>query len=270
MKRIKLLFLNAKKRVVKLFSKKAAKNDSGEWCKLCLKVDEFMYKNRTWLIAAAFVSGLVLSFGALSESYGNARRSYVDTINALTDSINVINIDKETIVSQKSALELSIKDLRSLSAEKDSEIFRLKESIEKLKKAKTDPVIVVDTEIDSSSQIDNQGSVDCLSDTIVSFKDDILDAKLSVVADTTGVKLESLNYHVSIPLSVSVGKDRKVSVMTNKNVTVSNLTSWVDPELFVKPKRKWFSVGVQAGYGMTLNGASPYVGIGLNVNLIDF
>lgn len=35
-------------------------------------------------------------------------------------------------------------------------------------------------------------------------------------------------------------------------------------------KKKWFSVGVQAGYGYTPKGFQPYVGIGVSIDLIAF
>lgn len=35
-------------------------------------------------------------------------------------------------------------------------------------------------------------------------------------------------------------------------------------------KKKRFSIGIQAGYGMTPKGFQPYLGLGVSVNLLDF
>lgn len=59
---------------------------------------------------------------------------------------------------------------------------------------------------------------------------------------------------------------------SNSGLSVTNLEgSIIDVKAYNKlqPIKK-FSVGLQAGYGLTLRGVSPYVGVGLSMNLINF
>ena len=270
MKRINLLYLKARDKLTSLFKAKPNKDDGSTWSKVSSKIDEFVQKNKLWLIAMSFFTGIILSHLSLSGAYKESRQSYQNTISALSDSINVIRLDKDRTISQKNALELSIADLKKIQSDKDSDIHHLQQTIDKLKKANQNPVIVVETVIDNSSGIPNQGVISCDRDTIVNFLDDTLNANLNIVSDTNGIKINNLDYHITIPLSVSISKDRKVSVITNNNTTVTNLTSWIDPSLTSKPKKKWFSVGAQAGYGLTMNGPSPYIGLGVSINLLDF
>lgn len=58
----------------------------------------------------------------------------------------------------------------------------------------------------------------------------------------------------------------------NPNVTFTNINSVVIPNTDLSTtrvvKNKW-SIGIQAGYGATLQGLSPYVGIGGQYNIFS-
>lgn len=46
-------------------------------------------------------------------------------------------------------------------------------------------------------------------------------------------------------------------------------TEYITSKIIVKSKPKRFSIGVQAGYGITPKGFQPYIGIGVTYNLIN-
>lgn len=251
---------------------KFLKSKTNSWLeRIGFNVDDFVYKNKTALIAIAFFLGISLS-GLFNYSVlRNRKISYRNTVSALTDSIKVISIDKNTLAFQKAAIELEYKELSLLSETKDKNISELLKTIDKLKKAKVDPVFVttVVTETSGSITPDTVKMYPFNTDTTVVFSDEHLNAKISLVSDSAKFGLSNVDYSVSIPLSVSLSKDGKVSVVTGKNIIISSLDSWVDPALLRK-KRNRFSVGVQSGVGLTGGGFGPYLGVGVTYNLINF
>lgn len=54
------------------------------------------------------------------------------------------------------------------------------------------------------------------------------------------------------------------------SIFVFRRTEYITNTRVVKSKPKRFSVGVQAGYGMTPKGFQPYIGLGVSVNLFSF
>lgn len=52
---------------------------------------------------------------------------------------------------------------------------------------------------------------------------------------------------------------------TNKNIEISPILQYE-----IKVKKKRFGIGINAGYGITTQGLAPYIGFGLNYNLIEF
>lgn len=98
--------------------------------------------------------------------------------------------------------------------------------------------------------------------------DEILSGEISVVNVTDD------SVAVTIPISQKIYEaDDYRAYVSGYNATLdsiflttkSTVVRIRDP---VKPKR--FSVGLQAGYGMTPKGLQPYVGIGVSINLFSF
>ncbi len=86
----------------------------------------------------------------------------------------------------------------------------------------------------------------------------ISDDSVAVSIPITQTRYETEDYRAY----VSGYNARLDSIFVTSKSTVVRIR---DP---VKPKR--FSVGLQAGYGMTPKGFQPYVGIGVSVNLFSF
>lgn len=110
-------------------------------------------------------------------------------------------------------------------------------------------------------------------------EDGVATPNSSVVRDsiTDEVKVEKLgndSVSISIPITqsryetedyrayVSGYKARLDSIFITSRQTVVRIR---DPA-----KKKRFSIGIQAGYGMTPKGFQPYLGLGVSVNLFDF
>ena len=235
-------------------------------------LDDFMQKNKMFMVGVSFFLGAITSGFIYNGCSSSDRASYIKTIKSLNDTISVVRVDKNNILSQKTAIEMSLSDMKSLSAAKDSEIGRLMRTIKELKNTGANPVFVSDVNINSSSTIVKDTSIIIPYNkyTVVNFSDSILNADVSVSSDSSGIKIPKLEYSLDIPLSVSLSKDGIVSVKTNNKINVSRLESWVDPSLLNKNKKKWFTVGVQSGYGLTLHGHGPYFGVGIGVNIINF
>lgn len=236
-----------------------------------IKANEFASENKGALAVVVFIIGATFGYYMNEYRYSRIEDRNLNTISALTDTIRVIKTGVNTISSEKKALELSIKDLRALSASKDENIANLKNTIKEIKNRKPNTVLVTNIVTSTQSEIVNDSTVIPLnSDTIVNFKDDILDADVRVIHDSLGVSLPSMSYNISIPLTVSLSKDGTVAVGTKDNIRISSLDSWIDPKLLAKPRRNWFSFGIQSGYGLTLSGLGPYFGVGFGINLISF
>ncbi len=92
--------------------------------------------------------------------------------------------------------------------------------------------------------------------------------------EVTVGKLDNDSVSITIPITqnlyetddyrayVSGYKARLDSIFITSRQTVVRIR---DPA-----KKKRFSVGIQAGYGMTPKGFQPYIGIGVSVNLFNF
>lgn len=78
---------------------------------------------------------------------------------------------------------------------------------------------------------------------------------------------------VEIPIDTYIAQDSNYYVEATgydvrfRNITVYPQTHYIT-EREVRPSR--WGIGVQVGYGMCREGLSPYVGVGVNYNLIHF
>ncbi len=82
---------------------------------------------------------------------------------------------------------------------------------------------------------------------------------------------------VSVPITSKVYEDSLYrAVVSGYRASLDEITVYPRMDIVTiteKPKRKRWGVGVQVGYGMTLNGRpqlSPYAGIGVSYNLFNF
>lgn len=102
------------------------------------------------------------------------------------------------------------------------------------------------------------------------FKDGNKHYTLSGAFSETGVM--SIDLNVPVGLSVYTGKDKKTKdykvVVTSSNPYVK-ITELESVKLDI-PKQKRIGFGAQAGYGISKNGLSPYVGIGIHYSILSF
>lgn len=81
---------------------------------------------------------------------------------------------------------------------------------------------------------------------------------------------------VLVPITQKVYEDSTYrAYVSGYNATLDSIyvfrrTEYITNNVVVKTKPKRFSVGVQAGYGITPRGFQPYIGIGVSVNLFSF
>lgn len=109
---------------------------------------------------------------------------------------------------------------------------------------------------------------------VSSIRNDSLPSAAVTVEEVSIVEISEDSLAISIPISqrryetedyrayVSGYNAQLDSIFVNSKTTTVRIR---DP---VKAKR--FSIGLQAGYGMTPKGFQPYVGIGVSVNLFSF
>lgn len=109
---------------------------------------------------------------------------------------------------------------------------------------------------DVSSNVDSLPDSQIQTDSISVVK--VSEDSVSVTIPITQKLYETEDYRAYI----SGYNARLDSIFVNSKSTVVRIR---DP---AKPKR--FSIGLQAGYGMTPKGFQPYVGIGVSVNLFGF
>lgn len=109
---------------------------------------------------------------------------------------------------------------------------------------------------DVASNVDSLPDSQIQTDSISAVK--VSEDSVSVTIPITQKLYETEDYRAY----VSGYNARLDSIFVNSKSTVVRIR---DP---AKPKR--FSIGLQAGYGMTPKGFQPYVGIGVSVNLFGF
>ena len=109
---------------------------------------------------------------------------------------------------------------------------------------------------DASSDVDSLPNNEITADTISVVK--VGEDSVSVTIPITQKLYETEDYRAYI----SGYNARLDSIFVNSKSTVVRIR---DPA-----KSKRFSVGLQAGYGMTPKGFQPYIGIGVSVNLFGF
>jgi len=219
----------------------------------------------------------VLFLGALFllwQGY-NSKKSQVNELKYLTevqaDAIKSYRNKNGEMVSTIKAFQTArIKDFQLLQT-KDSSILRLQYLANKYKKMLKKQGSV--THIESSTNIDistpNTSSKDSLNFPIYksSFnKDNWIWGKIIAKKDTTDLELHFRNEY-----DIIVG-NKKVGLFKYKPyVEVINRNPYSENKVLRSyqvslPKQKW-SLGLQAGYGITTKGLGGYVGIGINYKI---
>ena len=226
---------------------------------------------------------LLVLFGAITLGwYIGSKRSDLanaNEINRLSTEIHTYQVmigDQKTFIAQK---EQEIKSQRE--AIKDGDIKR--EELRKLNLKQVNEITRLKLRVDTLLQdVHNSGGVITIHDTVyntnqnavllpfvVTKYDEWLSLKDST--DIKGVTTVSLKMDVPIDLWAGIEKKTKnpIAILTSKNRYINVLS--ISSIKLDTPKDKHYGIGVQVSYGLTTQlKATPYVGIGLNYNVIRF
>lgn len=209
---------------------------------------------------------LALSLGFSLRSCQNNKTQYNTNIEALTDTITYIKSKNNDLIATKTIYEANIKDLQSLNNE-------LYEDIKNMNVKNPETVIKYVGAIDNKS---NDTTYIIKNDTIYkgfsksfdfSNKWRTFNGSLDYIPDS--LKFNINNDIVYFDYTVIVDDDNKLYIKSsNPYVKYEEMTGLTLP----KQKQKRFGIGPHIGYGLDLSNMkfSPYIGIGLQYNLISF
>lgn len=215
-------------------------------------------------------------------------------IDYYTDSIRVYEIENKYLLFKKNALIIDNENLSKINLELNEEIKKLKAN--PIVIIKTNNVIKNDTiyiPIDSIKydSINKSYLIPFLLDTIYSENNY---RKLSGLVEFNVFDFKNLNLNKSkiwlfndeIGFSMTTGiienKDGKLEIFLKSDYPNLNVTKLdggiIDPnesdviKMLIDKNQKRFGIGFNIGYGININNnkinLSPYIGIGLNYNLI--
>ena len=126
------------------------------------------------------------------------------------------------------------------------------------------PVVVKDTA--ESNAVGYATMVDC-----VDRSADPYDFTDYAIVERDG---DSISVHLPIRQHVYVDSSYTAWVSGYRarldSIEVYQRTKTITNTVTLRERRKPWSVGVQGGYGMSGNGLTPYIGIGLQYNLLEF
>ena len=200
---------------------------------------------------------------------------------ASRDSIKTYKLDEQTWRTEKQGYELTLEELRTDYAD-----LLAKFQAEKNKP----PKVIIKTEYVIQEQITEvpvyvDGDTIKFNDTLKHTPNNyrILMGEIPYEIDTLKNKLITKhgNFNIEMGMGLSLGlfkddKTKKISIMVDTDYPGVKFTKLEGASIMDDPNnkpalrqlRKSWGVGVQVGYGMTLNGnsvtTSPYLGIGLN------
>jgi len=225
---------------------------------------------------AIFILAVVIAILFYLNKSGNSRMSILeDTIGVMkSDSVTMWEVN-DKLISERQSYDLTKDELGVLQEEVDKYKFEL--GIERVKNKNLRAL--VDAKIVSNGE----GTVKIQIDTVYSSSTDSVysDLKQSFTVADEYLKFDgylmgdSLQYKYSYTDQIYLGVYNKkqgwfkpkvttvVASMSNPNAKVTGLNSIV-----VHNPKPLLNLSIQAGYGVTSNGLSPYIGIGISKPLI--
>ena len=183
------------------------------------------------------------------ESLNDSIKYYKDSYNVLHSKISIIEADDFT--------KLSVKD---------KEIQELQNLVKRYKNVQAATIIKTETKV--VEKIVNKLVLDTINSEEAYYSkfnlEDFVWGEIIAKKDSTDLILNIRNdfnivsYYEKGKLVLDVSDKNPYSI-TNSQRSYINL-----------PKQKKWGIGVNAGYGITKSGLSPYIGLGVNYNLISF
>ena len=189
-----------------------------------------------------------ISSKRLIEQLNDSLQSYRDKEGKMISRISTIEVDNMSFFKQ-----LQVKD-KTIS------------ELQKLVKKGTFAASIIKTE----TKVDTVFKTTKIKDTVnITYETDFdvqgwIWGTVSMNKDTTSLRVFTRDQY---DIRLSKEKDGTYIDVINHNPfsTTQEVRS-----VYKLPKQKKFGIGVNLGYGMTSYGLSPYIGLGINYNLINF
>lgn len=183
------------------------------------------------------------------ESLTDSIQYYKDSYNVLHSKISIIEADNFTKINSK-----------------DKDIQELQELVKRYKNVQAATVIKTETKV--VEKIVNKPILDTISKEIAYYSKFDLEGFVwgEIIAKKDSTDL-ILNIRNDFNIVSHYEKGKLVLDVSDKNpysITKSQ-RSYIN-----LPKQKKWGLGISAGYGANKNGLSPYIGLGVNYNLLSF
>ncbi len=231
-----------------------------------------MIKNS--IMAIMSIAILLLLYKSCNDSnrVSNVKEFYKNVIDTMRVSRNKFGKSYQTsVISQKKMLL----DLQS----RDTAIIELQDAVKyyrkELSKAGSSVTVyetntIIDTILSVETNTIVKNDLDTVEIKSISFHDDYVDVELSIEEDSARLSLQTKDKFIVTIGEEGFWKKKRFVEVTNSNPYSS--LNYLKTYEVKQPKRKWFSIGIQAGYGIDLVDLKPkpYIGVGIQVNLINF
>ena len=253
------------------------------YLKLILK---FAKNNKQFIVA--IVLFLLIGAVAWQQTRVNALQKEVkmeqNNIKALQDTTQKYKNKSGELGFQKLALQGSVARLKQLNDTLYQEIEKEKGKVESITKmlataGSTDTVFVDSSqteriELNNSYQYKTKWELKKSGETwqklLAGYHELTIDQNFNIVESNTYLTSDILQIPIITGASKMDNGAYRIFVRTPyPDITFSNIQGAVIQPNQIKTKDR-FSVGLQAGYGFTTDGFSPYVGLGVQINLFSF
>lgn len=214
----------------------------------------------SWLVLIFIIIIIIFCVKACNN---NIRKENSKLIESLNDSISYYK-DVEGVLHSKISV---IEDDYFLKLKlKDKEIVELQSLVKKYKNVKSATIIKTETKI--VEKIVNKTILDTISNTPIyesSFNlKDYIWGDIVAKKDTTDIKINIKN-----DFSIVTYKEKNKLILDVSDKNPYSITKSQRSYINL-PKQKRFGLGVNTGYGISNSGLSPYIGFGINYNLLNF
>ena len=214
----------------------------------------------SWLV---LIFAIIIIIFCVKACNNGIRKENSKLTESLNDSISYYR-DVESILHSKISV---IEDDYFLKLKlKDKEISELRDLVRKYKNVKSATIIKTETKI--VEKIVNKTILDTISNMPVYESSFNLKGYIwgDIVAkkDTTDIKINIKN-----DFSIVTYKEKNKLILDVSDKNPYSITKSQRSYINL-PKQKKFGLGVNVGYGISKSGLSPYIGLGVNYNLINF
>lgn len=214
----------------------------------------------SWLV---LIFAIIVIIFCVKACNNNIRKENSKLVESLNDSISYYR-DVEGILHSKISV---IEDDYFLKLKlKDKEIVELQDLVKKYKNVKSATIIKTETKI--VEKIVNKTVLDTISNTPIyesSFNlKDYIWGDIVAKKDTTDIKINIKN-----DFNIVTYKEKGKLVLDVSDKNPYSVTK-AQKSYINLPKQKKFGLGINTGYGISKNGLSPYIGLGINYNLLSF